>query len=49
MFEIILLVIIGLLMFKLSGGLSRLFAVASRILGVLTIIGGVLALLELIS
>lgn len=45
MVKLIILVLIGLLMFKLSGGLSRLFAVALKVLGVLIIAGGVMSLL----
>ncbi|MGN0701981.1 MAG: hypothetical protein ACI4KL_02250 [Lentihominibacter sp.] len=45
MVKIIVLVLIGLLLFKLAGGLSRIFSLALKVLGVLIIVGVIMALL----
>ena len=37
----IILILVGLLLFKLAGGLGTLFAIAMKILGVMMIIGAI--------
>ena len=42
----IILILVGLLLFKLAGGLGTLFAIAVKILGVMMIIGAIFKLIE---
>lgn len=42
----IILILVGLLLFKLAGGLGTLFAIAVKILGVMMIIGAIFTLIE---
>lgn len=41
----IILMLVGLLLFKLAGGLGTLFAIAMKILGVMMIIGAICTLI----